>query len=78
MAALDSNVGIKCLVVDPTAESSQNQSIRRLEALINAGDSRILLLADTFENFVSMIPDLIARTEDEEHRARVREAGAKA
>ena len=52
------------------------QQVAKLAALIRGGDLRLLLLAAGFEDFVPVIPDLVAQTEEERHRLRVREASA--
>lgn len=79
MAAVDSNVSLKCMVVSPSLEvrADNHEPIRKLATLIKQGDLRISLFAGRFENFVPIVPDLVAKTEEEEHRSRVKIASAK-
>lgn len=79
MAAVNSNASLKCMVVSPSLErdADDHDCIAKLASLIKHGDLRISLLASTFENFVPIVPDLVAKTEDEEHRARVKTASAR-
>lgn len=74
MAAVDSNVSLKCMVVSPSLQQNveEQEHIRRLASLISHGDLRLSLLAGTFEEFVAVVPDLVARTAEEEHRSRIR------
>ena len=80
-AALDSNVGLKCCVVNPsfredltTSNTTDNQMLTYIERLAMDGDRRILAIRATFEEVVPIIPDLVAETEQERHQTRVRKA----
>jgi hypothetical protein len=76
MAAIDSNVSLKCMVVSPSLEghASTHERIRKFAELVKSGDQRISLFAAGFESFVPVIPDLVAYTEEERHRGRLRGA----
>jgi hypothetical protein len=75
MAAIRSNIKLKVLVVDPAAETSTSPEFVIIQNLIKAGDFRLTLLAGTFDEFVSMIPDL-PTNEQEQHIRRLLAAGA--
>ena len=75
MAAVRSNIKLKVLIVDPAAETSTNPELLILQKLIKSGDFRTCLLASTFDEFVSLIPDLPAN-EQEQHIRRILAAGA--
>jgi hypothetical protein len=45
-----------------------------LKTLIGGGDARITLINARFEQFVPELPDLVATTEEEQHRARIKGA----
>ena len=79
MAAVDSNVSLKCMIVSPSLETraADHEPLAKLASLIKQGDLRISLLACNFEEFVPIVPDLVAKTEDEEHRNRVKIASTK-
>jgi hypothetical protein len=77
LSALDSNVNLKIIVVDPGLETSTNKAVGALKALIGQGDWRITLVADKFEIVVPSIPDLVAQSELEQHRQRVAGQGGK-
>jgi hypothetical protein len=77
LSALDSNVNLKIIVVDPGLETSTNKAVGALKALIGQGDWRITLVADKFEIVVPSIPDLVAQSELEQHRQRVAGQGRK-
>lgn len=84
MAAVEANVGLKCMIVSPSLqEASQpdtdksNINLSRIASLIREGDLRLSLLASGFEDFAPLVPDLVAKTEDEEHRIRLRSASTK-
>jgi hypothetical protein len=76
MSALRSNVSLKAIVVDPVLHRSSREPVKQMEKLIRAGDTRLVLLAAGFENVVPILPDLVAATEDERHRERLRAPGA--
>lgn len=71
LSALDSNVNLKMVVVDPGLEASTNKTVGKLKTLIGQGDWRITLVAEKFETVVPSIPDLVAQSELEQHRQRV-------
>lgn len=75
IAAIRSNVGLKCVIVDPVLEGTANPHLKGVIDLITAGDSRLALLTQTFEGLVPILPDLVAATEEEQHRARVNKIG---
>lgn len=72
LSAIRSNVGLRLAVVDPTLEETKNVAAKTMADLINQGDSRISLIAARFEEFVQCLPDLVAVTEEERHKARIR------
>jgi len=78
MAAIDSNVSLKCMVVSPTLEegSASHRDLSKIGGLIRSGDLRLSLLSGGFEQLVPDIPDLVAHTEDERHRSRIKGVGA--
>lgn len=71
LSAVRSNVGLRCLLVDPALEDSTNRYTSAFSALAKGGDHRIGLFAGTFEELVMRIPDLVADTEAEIHRKRL-------
>ena len=75
LAALRSNVALKAIVVSPKLgeEVLQNTSLNTISQLIRNGDERLALLETSFEDLVLCMPDLVAVTEEEEHRRRVSE-----
>lgn len=75
MSAVRSNVSLKAMIVDPALASSPKNPVKQIESLIKAGDSRLVLLATGFEDLVPILPDLVAATEDERHRERLRTLG---
>lgn len=72
LSAIRSNVGLRTLVVSPSLEGSENDAVALIENLISAGDSRLGLVAATFEEFVPFLPDLVSETEEERHRKRLK------
>ena len=76
LAALRSNVSLKALIVDPTLEAACDSKpiLAEVRGLIRSGDFRLALLAGAFEEVVAALPDLVAVTEDERHRERLRSA----
>lgn len=72
LSAIRSNVGLRTMVVSPSLEGSDNDSVSTIENLISSGDSRLSLVAGTFEDFLPYLPDLVSETEDERHRKRLR------
>lgn len=77
LAAIESNVSLKCMIVSPSLyePSRQNASLSKIERLIKSGDRRLAMLSCGFEELVSMIPDLVSFTEEEYHRERLLKAG---
>lgn len=75
LAALKSNINLKAVVVDPAIEMSKRSAPEEIRNLIRLGDSRLALFAGGFGDFVGMIPDLVAATEEEIHRDRLRRIG---
>ena len=75
LSALKSNVNLKAIVVDPAIETSKKPIPEEINNLIMLGDSRLALLAGGFEEVVGIIPDLVADTEEEKHRERLRKSG---
>jgi hypothetical protein len=73
MSAVRSNVNLKAVIVDPAVSQTSKEPIKEIENLIRKGDSRLVLVAGGFENLVSILPDLVADTEEERHRARLRD-----
>ena len=65
LSAIKANVNLKAIVVDPAIETSTKAIPEEIRSLITLGDSRLALLAGGFEEFVSIIPDLVAATEEE-------------
>lgn len=74
-AAVRANVGLRVVVVAPDLEVSQHPAISFFKNLIERADRRLLLCASTFERFVPLLPDLIAQSEEERHRERLRDLG---
>ena len=72
LSAIRSNVGLRTIVVSPSLEGSENDAVALIESLISAGDSRLGLVAATFEEFVPFLPDLVSETEEEKHRKRLK------
>jgi hypothetical protein len=70
LSAIRSNVGLRVTVVDPSLATSKNDAITRLTELVIHGDARICLVAAKFEEFVPLLPDLVAVSEEEQHQAR--------
>jgi hypothetical protein len=71
LAAARSNVGLRIAVVDPAAESLGGVAAE-LRGWVNAGDTRLGFIQARFEELVPLLPDLIARSEQEVHEERVR------
>lgn len=72
LSAIRSNVGLRTIVVSPSLESAGGEAVDSMQELIQSGDSRLALIAGTFEQFVPLVPDLISETEEERHRRRMR------
>ena len=80
LSSLRSNVSLKALIVDPNLQVSCDSKavLGDLRDLIRAGDFRLAMLAATFEELVPVLPDLVAVTEEERHRDRLRAVGVTA
>jgi SIR2-like domain len=72
MSAVRSNVNLKAVVVDPGLADTCKEPVKEIENLIRKGDSRLVLLAAGFEDLVMILPDLVASTEEERHKDRLR------
>lgn len=72
--ALRSNVSLKIIVADPCIEKSQSPAMKWLQDLVQKDDHRITLLEAGFESLVSLIPDLVSKTEAEIHQERLVQA----
>ena len=77
-SALHANVQLKALVVAPSLETAVtvgdnnfHSELNQIADLIRAGDWRLGMLAATFEDLVKLLPDLVAKTEEEKHRERL-------
>jgi hypothetical protein len=75
LAAVRSNVGLKVVVVAPDLVESTKQPVKDLVALAKGGDHRIALMEATFEELTEALPDLVAATDEERHRDRIRKLG---
>jgi hypothetical protein len=73
LSAIRSNVGLKAVIVGPSLEqhAATNVHVGAISDLIKGGDDRLSLLETSFEDLVPILPDLVAATEEEEHRRRV-------
>jgi len=76
ISSIRSNVSLKAVFVDPVLPASSRAPIGEIKKLIAAGDSRLVLVAGGFEQFVPILPDLVGATEEERHRERLRSKGA--
>lgn len=84
MSALQANMNLRVVVVDPffyreennqheiQVDALSNPRHEKLYKLINQGDSRISLISTNFENFVDILPDMVAETDRERHADRFR------
>jgi hypothetical protein len=77
LSAIRANVGLKAAFVSPSLKDAPKEPIANINSLIDKGDWRLTLVASTFEDLVSFLPDLIAETEEELHFQRVHAAGEK-
>jgi hypothetical protein len=71
MAAVASNINLKALIVSPGLHEPKKPDLQKLGELVKDGDWRLSLAAMRFEDFVPLIPDLYAETEEEQHSRRV-------
>jgi hypothetical protein len=70
MAAVRANTRFSLVVAGPELADDGNPAVRKLVELAANGDRRLLLLAGTFEDVTSRLPDLVPETEAEQHEAR--------
>jgi hypothetical protein len=75
--ALASNINLRVLLVDPVIEKKDNPAIKRMNELVQQGDSRLSLLETGFERFVTLLPDLVTRSDSETHFERFSKSAAK-
>lgn len=67
-AALQSNVGLKMLVVDPGTRSEyRSDTFAQIEQLIDLQDNRLSLLEGTFKDLLSYLPELSSEDEHSTH-----------
>lgn len=67
-AALQSNVGLKMLVVDPGMRSDKrSETFEQIEQLIDLQDNRLSLLEGTFADLLSYLPELSSEDEHNTH-----------
>lgn len=71
--AVESNVALRLMVVDVDLGDSRREPIPTLKRLVRNGDARIELVECGFNEFVALVPDLVAETESERHIARFHE-----
>ncbi len=71
LSAIRANVTLKMIVVGPHLESKPTKTVDHLIAYIKAGDYRLSLVNSSFKEFVPIVPDLVTKMEEEEHRMRV-------
>lgn len=72
LSALRSNIELKLMVVDPKIDTSGNPAKEYIDKLVDANDPRISLVEAKFEDFSSMLPDIVALSEEEKHFERLR------
>lgn len=71
-AAIQSNVGLKMIVVDPGATSdTRSQTFSQIEALIKLGDRRLSMFEATFQDFLPFLPEI---PDHDEHTLHVERA----
>lgn len=76
-AALRSNIGLRAIVVTPSARSTdRSAALAWVEGLIERGDRRLSLLNGTFDDLVKMLPDVPAREERDAHAERMSAVGS--
>jgi hypothetical protein len=77
LSAIRSNVGLKAAIVGPALDNQckGNSHLQAIKELILRGDDRLAMVETTFEGLVPTLPDLVAATEEEEHRRRVGSSG---
>ena len=84
MSALQANLNLRVVVIDPYFYQNENDEHdltvpelekpyhKKMEKLIAEGDGRIAFISSTFEDFVDVLPDLVAETDRERHAERFR------
>ena len=84
MSALQSNMNLKVVVIDPVFYENdsgdhalkdptlKNEKHKNLAKLIQEGDSRVSLISASFEELADLLPDLVAETDRERHAERFR------
>ncbi|WP_158635132.1 SIR2 family protein [Tsukamurella asaccharolytica] len=74
MSAVQSNVSLRMIVVDPVlvAEGDDHETRDRLRRLVSSGDNRILLVAGKFGDYVAALPDVNPPDIGEVHSERYR------
>jgi len=77
VSAVRSNVGLKAMVVDPALIGipDSKKPLLELKSLLDSGDLRLSFVSARFEEFVPLLPDLVAATEEERHRNRLKKLG---
>tara|TARA_R110002096_G_scaffold380542_4_gene574475 strand:+ start:2502 stop:3677 length:1176 start_codon:yes stop_codon:yes gene_type:complete len=79
LTALRSNVHLRMLAVSPsledTAVDTKDSAVKEIARFAMSGDQRIGMLTATFEELVRLLPQLVARTEEESHFDRISDAG---
>jgi len=71
ITALRSNVSLRLVIANPVIEKTKSRALQWVQNLVEQGDHRITLLEITFERLVSLIPDLVTKTEAELHFERI-------
>lgn len=75
LSAIASNVSLKLLIVSPNStDSTTNKVLSTVQRLIKGGDSRLIVLDTTFSEFVTMIPELGSKSEEQVQKERVIQA----
>jgi hypothetical protein len=70
MAAVQTNVRMSLIFVSPNADVATTPSVKKLADLAGRGDRRLALLAASFEDLVTCLPEMVAPTETELHKER--------
>lgn len=78
VSAVRSNVALKAMVVGPSLADipPSKTALLELRKLLDAGDHRLSFLSAKFEQLVPLLPELVAYTEEEQHRGRLTKIGA--
>ena len=71
-AAIRANVGLRVLVVDPEVKATPHPVAAEMMRLLKLGDRRLALCTASFEQFVPLLPDLVADSERERHDDRMK------